>query len=117
MLCGLSDSRTNPPRHSNCPLALSHLSGWHSRAQRIKQPASMVVQTSDSFLFMRSDAHVPVLRPGGQWSVVAARLEIVPQPIRDQLYRLVARTCSLLFGWRDQVCPILPPQWWAQFNP
>jgi predicted DCC family thiol-disulfide oxidoreductase YuxK len=86
--------------------------------QRAGLPDSMVVQTRDGSLLMRSDAWVHVLRRlGGGWRVVAALLNIIPRALRDLFYRFVARTRYLVFGQRNELCPIVPTQLRARFGP
>jgi predicted DCC family thiol-disulfide oxidoreductase YuxK len=57
-------------------------------------------------LFSRSDAVVFSLSQlGGFWSLAALALRVVPRPIRDFAYRLVARTRYRIFGRYDS-CPL-----------
>ena len=57
--------------------------------QRANLPMSVVVQTRDGALLMRSDACVHVLRRlGGGWKVIAALVAVVPRPLRDVVLRL-----------------------------
>jgi predicted DCC family thiol-disulfide oxidoreductase YuxK len=86
--------------------------------QRTRLPDSMVVQTRNGSLLMRSDAWVHVLRRlGGKWKLVAALLNVIPRPLRDMFYHLVARTRYRVFGRRDEICPIVPPNLRARFDP
>ncbi len=81
-------------------------------------PDSMVVQTRDGSLLTRSDAWVHVLRRlGGGWKIVAALLRVIPRPLRDFFYGIVARTRYRVFGWRKEVCPLVPPDLRARFDP
>ena len=86
--------------------------------QRMGLPDSMVVQTSDGSLLMRSDAWVHVLRRlGGKWKLVAVLLHIIPRPVRNFFYRLVARTRYHVFGSREEICPMMPPNLRTRFHP
>lgn len=87
-------------------------------AQRAALPDSMVVQTIDGTLLMRSNAWIHVLRRlGGKWRLAAALMSVFPRPLRDVVYRFVARTRYRFFGRRDIVCPVLPAQLRMRFDP
>ncbi len=63
----------------------------------------------------RSAAALACLRMlGGGWAVVAALLAMVPRPIRDGLYRLVARSRYRVFG-RLTACPLPPVEARSRF--
>lgn len=63
---------------------------------------SMVLRTESGKTFVRSAAAVRILwRLGGIWSVLAALLWLVPLPLRDLGYRLVAASRYSLFGRRE----------------
>jgi len=86
--------------------------------QRTGLPDSMVVQTRDGSLLMRSEAWVYVLRRlGGRWKLLSVLLHLIPRPMRDLFYHFVARTRYLMFGRRDEVCPMVPPPLRARLNP
>lgn len=62
---------------------------------------------------LRTDGVIAALRAAGRhgWATLLA---LVPRPVRDAGYRLVARTRHRLFGpWRT--CPLPRPQWAARF--
>jgi predicted DCC family thiol-disulfide oxidoreductase YuxK len=60
-------------------------------------------------LLDRSTAALFVLqRLPGVWRIVGGALSVVPAPLRDVVYRLVARTRYRAFGKYD-ACPIPPP--------
>jgi predicted DCC family thiol-disulfide oxidoreductase YuxK len=74
--------------------------------------------TSDGRLLARSNAILHILlRLGGAWRTLAAGMAIVPRPIRDAAYDLIARTRYAIFGRRDETCPIVPPDLRARFDP
>jgi predicted DCC family thiol-disulfide oxidoreductase YuxK len=86
--------------------------------RRAGLPDSMIVETRDGSLLMRSSAWVHVLRRlGGGWGIIAALLAAVPRPLRDVVYRFVARTRYGVFGRQDDVCPMVPPDLRARFDP
>jgi predicted DCC family thiol-disulfide oxidoreductase YuxK len=64
----------------------------------------------DERLLDRSTAALFVLRRlPGIWGIAGRTLSIVPAPIRDAGYRLVARSRYRTFGKYD-ACPIPPPE-------
>lgn len=63
----------------------------------------------DERLLDRSTAALFVLKQlPGVWSSLARAMSIVPAPIRDAIYRLIARTRYRTFG-RYEGCPVPPP--------
>ncbi len=67
-------------------------------------------QRPEESLSNRSDAAVAVLSElGGFWKLVAGILCIVPRPIRNWGYNLVARNRYRMFGKYD-VCPLPDPR-------
>jgi predicted DCC family thiol-disulfide oxidoreductase YuxK len=87
-------------------------------AERRKSlPDSVVVLTADGRLLVRSEAFLHVLRRlGGWWKILAAVMNVVPRPVRDAVYDLVARVRFRIFGRRDEVCPVMPPELRARFD-
>jgi len=81
-------------------------------------PDSMAVQAHGGGLLVRSDACVHVLRRlGGRWRIIAALVAVIPRPLRDGLYALLARIRYRVFGRRDDLCPIVPPELRGRFDP
>jgi predicted DCC family thiol-disulfide oxidoreductase YuxK len=79
---------------------------------------SMVVQTDDGLLLMRSDALIHILqRLRGKWKVVAAMVAVIPRPLRDVFYNLIARIRYRVFGRRDHLCPVVPGSLRERFYP
>jgi predicted DCC family thiol-disulfide oxidoreductase YuxK len=67
-------------------------------------------QRPEESLSNRSDAAVAVLSElGGFWKMVAGLLRLVPRPIRNWGYNLVARNRYRTFGKYD-VCPLPDPK-------
>lgn len=81
-------------------------------------PDSIVVRTSDGRLIARSDAMLQILRRlGGGWKILAAIMAAIPRPVRDAGYDFIARIRYRIFGRRDDLCPIVPPDLRARFVP
>ncbi len=89
-----------------------------SAGARADLPDSIVVLTEDGTLLTRSNAFVHILRRlGGGWKILGGVLAVVPRPLRDVVYHFVARTRYRVFGTRDELCPLVPPDLRARFNP
>jgi predicted DCC family thiol-disulfide oxidoreductase YuxK len=81
-------------------------------------PDSFVVLTRDGTLLMRSNASLYILQSlGGGWKTLAKVLGVVPRGLRDLAYDFVARIRYRVFGRRDDLCPIVPPDLRARFDP
>jgi predicted DCC family thiol-disulfide oxidoreductase YuxK len=86
--------------------------------RRAGLPDSIVVETAEGALLVRSSAFLHILRRlGGGWRMLAAILAAIPRPVRDAAYDFVARIRYSIFGRRDDVCPIVPPDLRARFDP
>ena len=81
-------------------------------------PDSGVVLTAGGALLTRSTGVIALLvELGGGWRAFAAALRIVPRPIRDAGYDLVARVRKRLVAAPAGVCPMIPPALRARFDP
>lgn len=61
-------------------------------------------------LMARSDAALFVLQElGGKWRVLSAIFRILPRPLRDIAYNLVARNRYRIFG-KFETCPVPDPR-------
>jgi predicted DCC family thiol-disulfide oxidoreductase YuxK len=81
-------------------------------------PDSMAVRTLDGRLLLKSDAWLHILkRLGGGWKIIGAMMSIVPRALRDLVYDFIARIRFRIFGRRDDVCPIIPPELRGRFLP
>ncbi len=79
---------------------------------------TIVVQTRDGSLLIRSNAWIYILRRlGGGWKVIAAFMAVIPRSLRDVVYDFVARVRYRVFGRRDDLCPVVPPDLRARFDP
>jgi predicted DCC family thiol-disulfide oxidoreductase YuxK len=86
--------------------------------QRARLPDSIVVRTSEGLLLARSDAVVHILkRLGGGWRIVGSIMAAIPRGLRDGIYDLIARIRYRVFGKREEVCPIVPPELRRRFDP
>jgi predicted DCC family thiol-disulfide oxidoreductase YuxK len=86
--------------------------------RRAGLPDSVVVLTRDGELLVRSAAFLHILRRlGGGWRVLAAVLSAVPRGLRDSVYDFIARIRYRVFGRRDDLCPIVPAELRARFDP
>lgn len=78
---------------------------------------SSLVLLRDGRLFTRSSASVRMLcLLGGIWPLVGALLWIIPKPIRDAGYRVVARNRYRIAG-RTEACMIPTPETSARVLP
>lgn len=88
------------------------------RAQRARLPDSMVVQTLDGSLLLRSDAWIHIFRRlGGGWRLSAGLLSVIPRVVRDVLYNIIASIRYRVFHPRDELCPLVPPELGVRFDP
>jgi predicted DCC family thiol-disulfide oxidoreductase YuxK len=86
--------------------------------RRVGLPDSVVVLTRDGELLVRSAAFLHIFRRlGGGWGVLATVLSVVPRGLRDLVYDFVARIRYRVFGKRDDLCPIVPTELRARFDP
>jgi predicted DCC family thiol-disulfide oxidoreductase YuxK len=51
---------------------------------------------------------------GGGWRSVSTFARVIPTPVADVVYRLVARTRYRVFG-KFETCPLPPPEWRDRF--
>jgi len=71
-------------------------------------PDSVILVQADGTVRVESDAALAILADLDGPARYAARLRIVPQPLRDAVYRLIARTRYRIFG-RHDVCEVPAP--------
>lgn len=88
-----------------------------SRRLPTRLPDTMVVETENGDLLMRSSAWICILdRLGGPWKLAARALGLIPRPIRDLAYRILAACRRRIFGMPDVTCPILPMELRKRFD-
>jgi predicted DCC family thiol-disulfide oxidoreductase YuxK len=86
--------------------------------RRAGLPDSIIVLTNDGALLARSDAVLHILRRlGGGWKFLAGVSALLPRAARDATYDFIARIRYRIFGKRDELCPIVPPDVRARFDP
>jgi predicted DCC family thiol-disulfide oxidoreductase YuxK len=86
--------------------------------QRASLPDSIVVLTNEGALLVRSDAFLHIWRRlGGSWRFWARLINVMPRPVRDSGYDFIARIRNRVFGMRDDLCPVIPPELRARFDP
>ena len=86
--------------------------------RRATLPDSMIVETSEGCLLLRSDAWIHILRRlGGGWRVTATIMSVFPRPVRDFAYDFIASIRYRIFRRRDDLCPIVPPDIRIRFDP
>jgi predicted DCC family thiol-disulfide oxidoreductase YuxK len=84
---------------------------------RNRIPDSVVVATREGRLLTRSAGVLHVLeRLGGIWRLLAAAGRLVPAPLRDAAYDLVAGTRYRVFGRKDEACPMIPTALRGRFD-
>ena len=89
-----------------------------SPSQRAGLPDSVIVLTNEGQLLTRSDAFLHILRRlGGGWRPLAGMFSIVPRALRDAVYNFIARIRYSIFGRKDDLCPIMPPNLRERFLP
>lgn len=87
-------------------------------AQREGLPDSLLVLTADGSLLVRSDAVLFLLRHmTGFYRSLGGLLRVVPRPVRDLGYRLVARVRHAFFARPKEACPIPPGEFRKAFDP
>jgi predicted DCC family thiol-disulfide oxidoreductase YuxK len=85
-------------------------------AMRSVLPESLVLQTASGQLLTRSDAVLYVLAElGGVWRWLASFGRLIPHPLRDAVYDLVARVRYKLFPSPPDSCPTVPPPLRSRF--
>jgi predicted DCC family thiol-disulfide oxidoreductase YuxK len=86
--------------------------------QRIGLGDSIVVLTRDNKLLSRSEGIVHILRQlGGGWKNLAVVLAVIPLPLRDAVYDLIARIRYRVLGRRSNLCPTIPAELLNRFEP
>jgi predicted DCC family thiol-disulfide oxidoreductase YuxK len=86
--------------------------------RRAGLPDSVVVLTREGQLLVRSASFLHILRRlGGGWRALAALLSMIPRRMRDIAYDFVARIRYRVFGKRADLCPVVPAELRARFDP
>lgn len=83
--------------------------------QQADQPVSVVLVKDGQYLTESTAALHAIAALGAAWRLVLL-FRIVPAPLRDNIYRFVARNRYRWFGKLDQ-CPAPQPEWADRFLP
>lgn len=85
-------------------------------AMRAALPDSLVLKEPDGRVLTRSSAVVALLkRLGGFWTLLGAMLWIIPRPLRNLGYDLVAKVRHRLFKRPEGACPLVPKELRGRF--
>ena len=85
-------------------------------AQRASFPESMVIKTADGRTLFRSASNIRLLRRlGGGWWVLGSLMWLVPAPLRNWGYDVVAHRRHRLYAKPDEACPMVPPELRGRF--
>lgn len=80
-------------------------------ALRAALPDSLALKEADGRLLTRSTAVAALLRRlGGFWAFLGGLLWIIPRPLRNLGYDLVAKVRHRLFKKPEGACPLVPPE-------
>lgn len=81
-------------------------------------PDSLIVQARDGRLLTRSAGAIYIFRRlGFVWRLAGSLLWLIPKPLRDWGYDVIARIRLKLASQPEGTCPILPPELRARFDP
>ena len=83
---------------------------------RSRLPDSLVVVTSSGQLLVRSAAAIHVLRRLG-FKLAAMLVWLIPKPLRDAVYDVIARHRRDLSARPKTLCPVVPENLREQFLP
>lgn len=76
------------------------IADWRSPSERVLARSQAVLHA--------------VAQLGGTWRTLARIATLVPRPLADVVYRMVARSRYRIFG-QDDRCQIPPPEWRERF--
>jgi len=99
------------------PLQSDRFRNLVSAHRREALPDSIVVLTEDERLLTRSDAVLYLCRRiGGVWGTMSALGLVVPRPLRNAAYDVVARVRKRLFRQPEGACPLVPRELRSRFE-
>jgi predicted DCC family thiol-disulfide oxidoreductase YuxK len=85
---------------------------------RARLPDSIVVLTGDGRTLTRSDGALHILSMiGGVWRGIGRVAGLIPRAARDWIYDRIAARRRRLFAPPRGVCPVLPAELRARFDP
>jgi predicted DCC family thiol-disulfide oxidoreductase YuxK len=86
--------------------------------RRANLPDSIVLQTPEGALLLKSDAvRVMLLQLGGSWRTLGVLLGFIPRALSDRVYDLIAKVRHRFFEKPDDICPIVPADLRPRFRP
>ncbi|MBS1766580.1 MAG: DUF393 domain-containing protein [Acidobacteria bacterium] len=98
------------------PLQSETLKAEVPEALRATLPDSLVLKEPEGRVLTRSSAVVAMLRQlGGIWACLGAMLWIIPRPLRNLGYDLVAMVRHRLFKRPEGTCPLVPKELRGRF--
>ena len=101
--------RYAPLQGQTASTALSHIGGI---------PDSMVVQCANGAIHTEAAAALTLAGSLGRgWSILATIAQILPWFVLNGCYRLIAKNRYRMFGRKQELCPLLPPEQRALFLP
>ena len=81
-------------------------------------PDSMVVQCTNGGIHTEAKAALTIARSLGRgWFILATIARILPWFVLNGCYRLIAKNRYRMFGRKEELCPLLPPEQRALFLP
>lgn len=90
----------------------------HPELDPASLPDSIVLELEDGTILTRSAAALEIAsRLGGFWRLLALIGSRLPGRLLDAVYDAIARVRKRLFEAPKDVCPILPPDLRARFDP
>ena len=79
--------------------------------------STVIIETADGRTLTKTAAVIHLMhRLGGMWRVLAIPFALIPRPLRDAAYDLVARVRYRVFGKTKEACPMLPPDLRSRFT-
>ena len=74
-------------------------------------PDSIVLLKENGDVLTKSDAAISILKSlGGLWKIIGVALFIIPRPLRNLGYDIIAKIRYYIFPEPDEVCPIMPQE-------
>jgi predicted DCC family thiol-disulfide oxidoreductase YuxK len=84
---------------------------FFTKEERDLLPASIILRLSDGSIFVKSTAVALILAQlDAPWRIVSKVILIIPRPLRDFGYTLVASIRHRIMGKAEQLCPVVPEE-------
>lgn len=89
-----------------------------SEQRRSRIPDSVVVLRADGRILIKSEASIYLMKQmGGAYATAAAACRLVPLPVRDFGYGVVAALRKKFGRSESGACPVIPPQFKGRVLP